>query len=50
MPYKILSQERWAHTPAGRKALGGASKVKEWDKASKGLRLPKKAATKKAPK
>lgn len=43
MPYKSLAQERWAHTPSGQKALGGASKVAEWDSASKGLSLPKRA-------
>jgi hypothetical protein len=42
MPYRSIQQERWAHTPAGEKALGGASKVAEWDAASKGKRLPKK--------
>lgn len=42
MPYKSIQQERWAHTPEGRKALGGASKVKEWDQASKGLKLPQR--------
>lgn len=42
MPYKSLAQERWAHTKAGKKALGGASKVKEWDTATKGRKLPKK--------
>lgn len=40
MPYKSRQQEKWAHTPAGEKALGGPEKVKEWDKASKGLKLP----------
>ncbi len=42
MPYKSRQQEKWAHTAAGKKALGGASKVAEWDKASKGLKLPAK--------
>lgn len=42
MPYKSLAQERWAHTKAGIKALGGKKKVKEWDRASKGLKLPKR--------
>jgi len=40
MPYKSLAQERWAHTPAGLKALGGPSKVAEWDSASKSMKLP----------
>ncbi len=41
MPAKSLAQLRWINSPSGRKALG-ASGVKEWDKASKGLKLPKK--------
>ena len=47
MPYKSISQEKWAHTPTGVKALGGKKKVSEWDQASKGMKLPKKAASKK---
>lgn len=46
MPYKSRAQEKWAHTPAGVKALGGPEKVKEWDKASKGLPLPETAPKK----
>lgn len=42
MPYKSLKQERWAHSPAGVKALG-KGKVAEFDQASKGLPLPKMA-------
>lgn len=42
MPYKSNQQRKWAHTSAGMKALGGASKVVEWDTASKGMKLPKK--------
>jgi hypothetical protein len=42
MPYKSMAQERWAHTPAGTKALGGAAGVAEWDSASKGMKLPDK--------
>lgn len=38
MPYKSLAQERWAHTPEGRKALG--AKLAEFDAASKGMKLP----------
>jgi hypothetical protein len=41
MPYRSNQQRKWAHTSAGIKALGGASKVAEWDKASKGMKLPK---------
>lgn len=43
MPYKSKQQEKWAHTTEGVKALGGPAKVKEWDKASKGLKLPQTA-------
>jgi hypothetical protein len=46
MPYKSKKQRRWAHTPAGESALGKAG-VKEWDKASKGKKLPEKAKKKK---
>jgi hypothetical protein len=47
MPYKSKKQETWAHTPSGMKALGGKEKVKEWDKASKGMKLPATAKKKK---
>lgn len=43
MPYKSDAQRRWAHSPSGVKALGGREKVKEWDRASKGMKLPAKA-------
>ncbi len=42
MPYISNQQRKWAHTPTGTKALGGPSKVAEWDAASKGMKLPKK--------
>ena len=42
MPFKSKSQQRWAHTAAGKKALGGDAAVKEWDQASKGKKLPEK--------
>jgi hypothetical protein len=47
MPYKSKAEERWAHTPAGTKALGGKNKVHEWDESSKGKKLPEKTPTKK---
>lgn len=47
MPYKSKAQERWAHTAAGTKALGGKEKVAEWDSASKGKKLPEKVKKKK---
>ena len=40
MPYKSKAQQRWAHTKAGTKALGGKKAVKHWDKATKGKSLP----------
>jgi hypothetical protein len=45
MPYKSDQQRKWAHTKAGKKALG--AKVKEWDKKSKGKKLPKRVKKKK---
>jgi hypothetical protein len=42
MPYKSAKQRRWAHTPAGTRALGGKEKVAEWDRESKGAKLPEK--------
>lgn len=46
MPYRSVQQERWAHTKTGTKALGGAAKVKEWDQATKGKKLPRKVTKK----
>ena len=43
MPYKSDAQRRWAHTEAGKEALGGEAKVHEWDTASKGKNLPERA-------
>lgn len=40
MPYVSRKQQAWAHTKRGTKALGGKSKVEEWDTASKGKKLP----------
>jgi hypothetical protein len=42
MPYRSESQRRWAHTAAGKKALGGEAGVHEWDEATKGKKLPEK--------
>jgi len=42
MPYKSDAQRRWAHTKTGEKALGGPKKVAEWDKASKGKKVPER--------
>ena len=41
MPYSSNAQRKWAHTSAGKKALGGEAAVHEWDEASKGKNLPK---------
>ncbi len=41
MPWQSTQQQRWGHTPAGLRALGGPAKVAEWDRASKGLKLPR---------
>jgi hypothetical protein len=41
MPAKSLAQLRWINSPSGRKALG-ESGVKEWDQASRGLKLPQR--------
>lgn len=43
MPFKSKQQQAWGHTKEGTKALGGKSAVKEWDIASRGKKLPKKA-------
>ena len=42
MPYTSDKQRRWAHSPSGLAKLGKA-KVAEFDQASKGLAIPKKA-------
>jgi len=42
MPYASDAQRRWAHTKRGKRALGGARKVREWDAASEGLSLPER--------
>ena len=31
MPFLSQAQRRWGHSPTGKKALGGAAKVKEWE-------------------
>lgn len=42
MPYVSEMQRKWAHTPAGTKVLGGKKAVEEWDKATKGKKIPKR--------
>ena len=34
MPWRSKDQAAWGHSPSGIKALGGASKVAEWDAAT----------------
>lgn len=41
-PYVSEAQRRWAHTEAGKEALGGAKAVSHWDKESKGKDLPER--------
>lgn len=41
MPFKSEAQRRWAYTPVGTKALGGKTKVQEWEKATGSKKLPK---------
>ncbi len=45
MPYKSLAQEGYFHTHKAQLAKKGVS-VSEWDKASKGLKLPKHISSK----
>lgn len=46
MPFKSLKQNAWAHTAAGTKALGGKSKVKEWEGSTTYSTLPTRAKKK----
>jgi hypothetical protein len=49
MAWKSQKQAAWGNSPLGKKALGAAG-VKEWNAASKGMKLPKKVKTvKRAP-
>lgn len=41
-PYVSEAQRRWAHTDAGKKALGGKDAVHHWDEETKGKKLPEK--------
>jgi hypothetical protein len=42
MPWKSIQQARWGHSKSGLKALGGKSKVAEWDAATPKGSLNKK--------
>ena len=46
MPYKSEAQRKFFHANAKKLAKQGVN-VKEWDKASKGKKLPKKVKAKK---
>lgn len=45
MPYKSDAQRRFFHSPGAAKAGISKAKVKEYDKASKGKKLPEKVGT-----
>ena len=47
MPYKSLKQERFFHSAGARKAGITTKTVREFDRASKGKRLPKQIKHKK---
>ena len=38
--WKSAKQASWGHSPEGRKALGGAAAVAEWDKDTNFKKLP----------
>ncbi len=48
MPYKSLAQERFFHTQTAKDSGIKPSTVKEFDQASKGMKLPRFKRTKKA--
>ena len=48
MPYKSDAQRKFFHTDTARKAGITPSEVKEFDKASKGMDLPKKKKKKRS--
>jgi len=47
MPWRSVQQARWGHSSAGLKALGGKEAVNEWDRATRGKKIPKKISAKK---
>ena len=42
MPWKSQAQRKWGSSPAGIKALGGKKNVEEWNKSTKGKKLPQR--------
>lgn len=47
MPFVSKRQQAWGNSPAGIKALGGKKNVDEWNKTTKGKKLPKVVPKKK---
>jgi hypothetical protein len=47
MPYRSLQQERFFHSPGAKRAGISNAQVKEWDTATKGMKLPKRVKKKK---
>lgn len=47
MPYKSLAQMRFFHSPGAKKVGITSSEVKEFDSASKGMKLPEEHNAKK---
>lgn len=50
MPWESKAQARWGHSPAGKKALGGESAVREWDAATVPGSLPERSGMADKPK
>lgn len=46
MPFKSKAQQRWGNSKSGIKALGGKARVAEWNRATKGKKLPMRAKKK----
>ena len=46
MPWKSKAEQRWGHSAAGKRALGGQVAVEEWDDATDFSDLPEEARTK----
>jgi hypothetical protein len=42
MPFESRAQQRWGHTQEGIKALGGKTAVAEWDRETKGKKIPER--------
>ncbi len=44
MPYKSQAQRRWAHATAGKRGGMTKKQVEEWDKETKGKKLPERVS------